>query len=95
MTALTPVQIDEPEKLQLALQDITLECKPKPLNVVYSDGQFLYGHLVDHNELLLWKISLIGNEYSDPQFVILPESELDERTVLDMLLEACHDDAWS
>jgi hypothetical protein len=66
---------------------------PRDLNEVYTDGEHLYGHLID-DEILLWRITPTDDEFENLRFVLLPESELQERTVLDMLEETCCDDAW-
>ena len=93
MPTLTPAQIDDPAKLQLALQEMTFDSEPKPLGYVFTDGEHFYGHRVDE-EIILWRLTLVDGEYDDLRFVLLPESELAERSVLDMLLEACRDGAW-
>ena len=93
MSPLKTAEIKDPTKLQLALQDMLFEDVPSTLNEVYTDGEYLYGHVLD-GEILLWKIKQEGDEYQDLQFVLLPQSELAERTVLDMLEEARGDKAW-
>lgn len=93
MSTLKRTEIADPAKLQLALQEMLFNDTPPDMNDVYTDGEHLYGHLVD-GEILLWRITPQGDEFDDLEFVLLPSSELTERPILDMLEEARRDDAW-
>ena len=86
-------EIADPTKLQLALQEMLFNDTPPEMGDVYTDGEHLYGHLVD-GEILLWRITPQGGDYDDLKFVLLPTSELAERTILDMLEEIRKDDGW-
>ena len=93
MATLTSTEVRDPTKLRLALQEMLFDDVPRDLNPVYTDGEHLYGHIVD-DEILLWRLTPRDEEFGDLKFVLLPESELQDRTVLDMLEEAHRDDAW-
>lgn len=93
MSALTPATIKDPANLQLALQEMLFDDVPREMNDVYTDGEYFYGHVLD-NEILLWRITPQGGDYDDLKFVLLPTSELAERTILDMLEEIRKDDGW-
>lgn len=93
MRQLSPIEIADPEKLQLALQLVTIDDRTPVLGALFCDARHVYGHL-NVGELLLWRLTPIADGYEDLRFVLLPLGELGEKTVLEMLEEVCRDGGW-
>jgi hypothetical protein len=93
MENLTPLEVADPTKLRLALQIVTIDDRPPVLGDVYTDGEHAYGYL-NVGEVLLWRLTPRGDNFENLRFVLLPLSELGERTVLDMLEEVCRENGW-
>jgi hypothetical protein len=93
MTNLVLMEIADPAKLQQALRIVAINDKPPVQGVVYTDGEHAYGYL-NIDKVLLWRLTPCGHDFEDLRFVLLPLSELHERTVLDMLEEVCRTGGW-
>jgi len=96
---LTPTQVADTEKLQKFLEFMILEHNAgtlayPTLGDVYADSDYLYGHLVDGDDVIVWRVKTEGSEYTDLDLILLPSSELRERTFLNILEEAIGDNAW-
>jgi hypothetical protein len=71
--------------------------RPVPQSSPYTDLRYLYGAAVSTTqpEVALWRLTIddVG-KFSEMSTIHLPNRELAERTVEDLLEEAWRDDAW-
>lgn len=94
-TLLTPTLIEDPTRLQLALQFAVRGSFPPLVDEeIYTDGDHVYGSVLDDSALVLWRLTPRCQDFGDLHFVSLPASELAERTTLDLVTEALACGAW-
>jgi hypothetical protein len=63
--------------------------------ICYTNLDYLYGHAIRPDAIVLWRAEITpeGN-FANLENVALPESEIGERTVTEMITEAMRDGAW-